>query len=61
MSTTTTPAPGRLKLVREIIVDASILGGSGLVAYGSWLIYRPAAFIVAGLVILAAGINGARR
>ncbi len=63
MSTTPTPPPraGRLAVARRIVVDLSTLAGVGLIAYGSWLIYRPAALIVGGLVLLAAGLSGWRR
>ncbi len=48
-------------IARSIIVDVSILGGAALLAYGSWLAYPPAGFIVGGLVVLCAGLNGSRR
>jgi hypothetical protein len=38
-----------------------ILGGLGLLSYGSWLAYRPAGFIVPGALILAGGVRGALR
>ncbi len=37
----------------ELLRDATGLAGIGLVAYGSWLIYQPAGFIVAGGLMLA--------
>jgi len=37
-----------------------VLAGFGGVTYGSWLIYEPAAFILAGALLLVAGLRGAR-
>lgn len=37
------------------------LVGLGLLAYGSWLAYRPAGFIVPGALLLVAGVLGALR
>lgn len=34
--------------------------GVGLVAYGAWLAWRPAGFLVAGLLILADQVAGRR-
>lgn len=35
--------------------------GLGLVSYGAWLVYQPAAFLVAGALCLAAAVLSARR
>lgn len=35
-----------------LVRDAVGLGGAGLVAYGTWLVYQPAGFIVAGILLL---------
>ena len=40
---------------RELL---AILGLASL-SYGAWLIYRPAAFIVAGAILLGASLYGA--
>jgi hypothetical protein len=32
--------------------DAAGIGGAGLVAYGSWLIFPPAGYIAGGLLLL---------
>lgn len=37
-----------------LITDAVWLGGAGLISYGVWLIYRPAGFIVAGVLMIGA-------
>ncbi len=64
MATAQPPAPKRspgFELARSIAIDLSILVGFGLLTYGSWLVYVPAAFIVPGVLLLGAGINGSRR
>jgi hypothetical protein len=45
----------RLFGLRETL---AILGLASL-CYGTWLVYRPASFIVAGVVLLGAAIYGA--
>lgn len=55
------PPPSRLALVREIAIDGSLVGGVGLIAVGTWQLSPPAAFIAVGVMLIAAGINGARR
>ncbi len=60
MATTPTLTPAA-SLLRSFVVDLTTLAGCGLISYGAWLTYRPAGFIVAGLVLLAAGLNGGRR
>jgi hypothetical protein len=41
--------------------DAFMLAGGAAVAYGAWMIYQPAGFIVGGLLTLAAGWLDANR
>jgi hypothetical protein len=36
--------------------DALIVAGAAAVAYGAWLIYAPAGFIVGGILALAGGV-----
>lgn len=48
-------------IARGILVDVVALAGASLLAYGAWLAYEPAGFMVGGLVLLAAGVNGARQ
>ena len=38
--------------IADMAVDAAALAGAGLVDYGVWLVYRPAAFVVAGAFLL---------
>lgn len=45
----------------ELVRDGMILVGAGLVAYGAWLAWPPAGFIVAGLGLLVPGVVGAVR
>lgn len=52
--------PRRLE-ARGLVLDLLILSGFGLVSYGSWRIFAPAGFIVAGLLLLALGLKGIRR
>jgi ABC-type protease/lipase transport system fused ATPase/permease subunit len=40
--------------------DLAGLAGAGLVAYGAWLVYRPAGFIAGGVLLIAASILLAR-
>lgn len=45
---------GRAALARQGAIRRSLLtlGGLALVAYGGWMIYRPAGVILAGLALL---------
>jgi hypothetical protein len=40
--------------------DALGISAVAMIAYGSWLIYPPAGFIVGGLIVLAGVIAAAR-
>lgn len=40
--------------------DALMVAGTGAVAYGTWLIYEPAGFIVGGVLTVVGGILAAR-
>jgi hypothetical protein len=37
------------------------LAGAGLIVYGAWLIYPPAGYFAAGVLLLVSGWLGARR
>lgn len=52
---------GVVNTVPIVVRDVSAIGGAGLIAYGAWLAYPPAGYVVVGLVLLAASILGARR
>jgi len=41
--------------------DAAGLAGAVLFVYGTWLVYRPAGFMVAGLALIAAAWLSARK
>ena len=47
-------------VVASNVPDSLMAAGSASVAYGAWLIYPPAGFITAGLLLLAAGILASR-
>lgn len=49
-----------LAAARSSIPDVLMLAGAGGLAYGAWLIYAPAGFIVAGLLLLSGGVLTAR-
>jgi hypothetical protein len=41
------------RAVPGLVVDAIGLCGVGAIAYGAWLIYPPAGFIVGGIMVVA--------
>jgi hypothetical protein len=53
--------PAKRALARSVVIDGSIVLGSGLVSFGSGLIYMPAGVIVSGVFLLLLGLAGARR
>ena len=52
---------GVASVAPAVIRDLSAIAGAGLVAYGAWLAYPPAGYIIAGAIMLTAAILGARR
>lgn len=45
----------------DLFLDVAGLAGAGSIAYGAWLVYPPAGFIVGGgLVLLGAVLLGAK-
>lgn len=40
--------------IADVAADGLGLVGAGLLSYGGWLVYQPAGFIVAGLLLLFA-------
>jgi hypothetical protein len=46
--------------VAAIARDIAGIAGAGLIIYGAWLIYPPAGFLSAGLMLLAAAWLTAR-
>jgi len=53
-------ARGILAAVPVVTRDLAGLAGAGLVAYGAWLIYVPAGFIVGGVLLILAAVLAAR-
>jgi hypothetical protein len=45
-----------MKLLPAILTDLAGLVGVGLAAYGAWLIYEPAGFIVGGALLIAGAL-----
>jgi hypothetical protein len=43
-----------------LLCDAAGIGGAGLIAYGAWLVYAPAGFIIGGILLLAGAVMTAR-
>ena len=46
--------------VRGYLSDVLGIAGACLVSYGAWTIYAPAGFNVAGLLLIALAVLGAR-
>lgn len=44
------------RVVPPLLKDGAGLAGCGLVSYGAWLMYEPAGFIVAGVLLLATSV-----
>ena len=44
------------QILGDLLTDGLALAGAGLVAYGSWLAWPPAGYIVGGLALIAWGI-----
>lgn len=38
--------------MKDLLVDAVGIAGAALIAYGAWMVYRPAGVIVAGVFLL---------
>lgn len=53
-------ARGLLATVPVVTRDLAGLGGAALVAYGAWLIYVPAGFIIGGVLLILAAVLAAR-
>ena len=43
-----------------VVRDLAGLAGAGLIAYGAWLVYPPAGFVVAGAELVAMSVLLAR-
>ncbi len=51
---------GLVAAVPVMTRDLAGLGGAALVAYGTWLIYVPAGFIIGGVLLILAAVLAAR-
>lgn len=49
-----------IKSARPWAIDLSGIVGAGLISHGAWLIYRPAGFLVGGVLLVAASLLLAR-
>ena len=49
-----------MKQITDHLPDALMVGGAAALAYGNWLMYAPAGYIVGGLLALGAGVITAR-
>jgi hypothetical protein len=49
-----------MKHLTSILPDALMIGGAAALSYGASLVYFPAGFIVAGLLLMTAGVLAAR-
>ena len=47
--------------MQQLFRDAVALVGAGLMAYGAWLVYPPAGFIVPGALLVALALFGTVR
>lgn len=50
-----------LSVLPGTMCDAAGFCGAASVAYGSWLIYQPAGFLVGGVLLIVGGILFGRR
>jgi hypothetical protein len=48
------------KIITSMLPDALMVSGSAGISYGAWMVYPPAGFLVAGALLLVAGILAAR-
>jgi len=59
--TNQSPRPQRAQFLAERALEAAFVAGAGLIIYGIWDIYHPAAFIVAGAFLLCGAFMIARK
>lgn len=45
-------AAGAARALPDLLRDACGMAGAGAIAYGAWLVYPPAGFIVGGALVL---------
>lgn len=49
-----------LNKIVSLLPDALMISGGAALSYGAWLIYQPAGYIVAGILLVVAGVLSAR-
>jgi glucose dehydrogenase len=49
-------ALGAVRALPSLVCDLAVLAGAILVSYGTWLIFVPAGFIVAGILLAIVGV-----
>lgn len=50
-----------LSVLPGMLCDAAGFCGAGSVAYGSWLVYQPAGFLVGGALLIVGGVLFGKR
>lgn len=50
-----------LSVLPGTLCDAAGFAGAGLIAYGAWLFWEPAGFIVGGILLIAAAMLFGKR
>ncbi len=46
--------------MKQTIIDGVGVAGIVLISYGSWLIYKPAGFVVGGLLLMGVAVIASR-
>jgi hypothetical protein len=49
------------KQLVSLLPDALMVAGAGAVSYGAWAIYAPSGYLVAGALLLVAGVVTAKQ
>ncbi len=47
-------------MLKKLLPDFLLIAGAGSVSFGAWLAYNPAGYLVAGVLLIVAGIQLAR-
>lgn len=46
-----------MKNLKALVPDVLLIGGAAAIAYGAWLAWSPAGFIVGGVLAIAAALK----
>lgn len=57
MSDTSNSSPAKVARRWVELPEALLLFGAAVLLYGIWQVYRPASFIVCGLILMGLGLN----